>query len=507
VANRALAALGACAAIIALRAEAADPVFSLEELPAGGMRTAAAAIGDFDGDGRQDLLRVAFSGLPPGERRVLRVHLQSREGGVSRLPSFEVPLPSAAAYDVADVLPEPGEELILLVREGLLVVSLAREGAPRRELKIAGAQTLVAAADELGLPRIRIASRAFGADPWLWVPLLREVVALTPDGAVRARLEVGARAVFYAPRRPGPLAMGSDLQLRLDTPRIDLGDVDADGSADVVSIGRYSILVFLRRPDGSFARRPDRVLSPHLLEERDHLRGSGAVRGEARDLDGDGRLDLLLSVVSGALLDARTRTQVYLNRGGRWTLDAPDQVFESENEWCLEELIDLDGDGRPELVRSSVRFGVLALIETLVTRSIDAVVRVHRPDPERGFESEPWLRRKLELPIRFETGRPRGFVPTARFDLNGDGALDLLLSRGERRIEVWLGGKRAYAKRDAMQKLPSSGLLVGGDLRSDGLPDFALYDPRDPDAPVRVLYNLGTLPGTAPRMGPRAADR
>jgi hypothetical protein len=495
--------LGACALATALRAAAADPVFGLEELPADGLRSVAAEIADLDGDGAQDLLRAAFAGLPPDERRVLRVHLQSGDAGIPRRPSFELPLPEAAAYDLADVMPEPGEELILLVPDGLLVLSLARSDAPRWALEVKGSPSLVAAADELGLPRIRIASRAFGPEPWLWVPLLREIVALSPAGAVRARLEVGARANFYAPLRPGPLAMGSDLQLRLDTPRIDLGDVDGDGHSDVVAFGRYSIRVFLRRSDGSFARQPDRVLSPPLLGERDHLRGSGAVRGEARDIDGDGRLDLLLSVVSGALLDARTRTQVHRNRAGRWAIEAPDQVFESHSEWCLEELLDLDGDGRPELVRSSVRFGVLALIETLVTRSIDAVIRVHRPDPERGFESAPWLSREVELPISFETGRPLGFVPTGRYDLNGDGARDLLLSRGGQRIEVWLGGERAYRKRDASQKLPSSGRLVGGDLRADGLPDFALYDPRDPDAPLRILYNLGTLPGTAPRVGPR----
>ena len=254
-----------------------------------------------------------------------------------------------------------------------------------------------------------------------------------------------------------------------------------------------------QRPIGYWLKQADRLLDPRLVDERDHLRGSGAVRGEAHDIDGDGRLDLLLSAVSGALLDARTRTQVHLNRAGSWALDAPDRVFESEREWCLEELLDLDGVGRPELVRSSVRFGVLELIETLVTRSIDAVVRVYRPDPERGFGAQAWISRDVELPISLETGRPLGFVPTGRFDLNGDGARDLLLSRGDGRIEVWLGGARGYRKRSASQKLPSGGRLVGGDLRADGLPDFALYDPRDPQAPLRILYNLGTLPDTAPR--------
>jgi hypothetical protein len=492
----------------AARAAAADAAFEVRELPADGLRSVAAELADLDGDGRTDLLRVGFADVPPAERRVLRVHLQHPELGLPEAPSFELPLPEgAAAYDLADVKPAPGAELILLLPDGLLVLSLASPAAPRWRLPVAGGSSLAAAADELGLDRLRIASDAFGPEPWLLVPLLRETVALSSEGRELARWETGARANYYLQRRPGPLAMGTDLQLRLETPRLDLGDVDGDGATDVVALGRYEIRVFLRRAEGGFARAPDRVLAPPLVSERDHLRGSGAVRGEARDLDGDGRLDLLLSLVSGGLLDARTRTSVHLNRGGTWRLDAPERVFESEHEWCLEELIDLDGDRRPELVRTGVPFGVLALIEVLVTRAFDAEVRVYRPDPVHGFEAKPWLERELELPMSFESGRTLGFVPMARLDLNGDGHRDLLLSGAGEHLEVWLGGARAYARRDARQALRTTGRLTSGDIDADGLPDLALYDPRDPQASLRIARNLGVLEGTLPRVSARPREK
>jgi hypothetical protein len=491
-------------AAAALRAAAADPAFELRELPADGLRSVAAEIADLDGDGAADLLRVGFADIPPRERRVLRVHLQRAEGGLPERSSFELPLPAdAAAYDLADVMPAPGEELILLQPDGLLVVSLASVDAPRWRLPVAGGGTLAAGSDELGLDRLRIASRAFGPEPWLLVPLLRECVALSPDGRELARWEIGARANYYLARRPGPLAMGSDLQLRLDTPRIDQGDVDGDGRTDVVAIGRYELRVFLRRADGSFARAPDRVLRPPLVSERDHLRGSGAVRGEVRDLDRDGRADLVLSVVAGGLLDAHTRTSTYMNRDGGWKLEAPDGVFESDAAWTFEELLDLDGDGRTELVRTHVPFGVLALIEVLVTGALDADVSVHRLEPGGGFGKQPWLQRELELPVSFETGRMLGFVPTARLDLNGDGRRDLLTSGAGERLDVWLGGPGKYRKRHARQPLRSTGRLVSGDLDADGLPDLVLYDPRDPAAPLCIARNLGVLEGTLPRVTAR----
>jgi hypothetical protein len=466
------------------------------------MRSVAAEIADFDGDGAADLLRVGFAGIPPEERRALRVYLQ-REGRIPERPSFELPLPDdAAAYDVADVKPAPGEELLLLQPAGLLVLSLASAEAPRWSLPIAGGVTLAAGADELGLDRLRIVSRAFGPEPWLLVPLPRECAALSPEGRELARWDVGARANYYLARRPGPLSMGTDLQLRVDTPRLDPGDVDGDGRADLVAIGRYELRVFLRRPDGSFARAPDRVLRPPLVSERDHLRGSGAVRGEARDLDGDGRLDLLLSVVSGGLVDAHTRTSIYMNRGGAWNMAAPDRVFESAEAWTLEDLLDLDGDGRLELVRTGVPFGVLALIEVLLTRAFDAEVRVYRPDPEHGFAEQPWLRRELSLPMSFDTGRMLGFVPTARVDLNGDGQRDLLTSGAGDRLEIFLGGEGKY-RRSARQELRTSGRMISGDLDGDGLPDLVLYDPRDPGAALRIAHNRGILEGTLPRVGAR----
>ena len=154
-------------------------------------------------------------------------------------------------------------------------------------------------------------------------------------------------------------------------------------------------------------------------------------------------------------------------------------------------------------MRTTVPFGVLAFMEVLLTRAFDAEVHVHRADPLHGFEEEPWLHRELDLPMSFETGRLLGFIPTARFDLNGDGWRDVLTSGAGERIDVWLGGAGKYRKRHARQELRTTGRLVAGDLDADGLPDLVLYDPRDPGASLRIARNLGVLEGTLPRVTSR----
>jgi hypothetical protein len=286
-----------------------------------------------------------------------------------------------------------------------------------------------------------------------------------------------------------------------------VGDVDGDGRVDLVASSRHELRVFLRRADGSFPEAADRVVPIGRISERDHIRGSGAMRIDVREVNGDGRVDVLLSHASGAVTDARTVSSIHLNRGGSWEIDAPDQVFENEGSWTTDELIDLDGDGLPELVRVAMPLSVLELVEVLVTRALDAEVKVYRRGEEDPFDTKPWVSKKLGIPLSFETFRPKGFVPTVQADLNGDGHLDLVGSGGGDALEVFLGGpERRFRRRDARQDADSRGRVRFGDMDGDGLPDLVVYDPRLPDGSVRLAHNAGTLPDTVPRLRDVAAD-
>lgn len=479
----------------------ADDAFSISERGMHG-RTLAAEIVDLNGDGRNDLLQALFVSFPPTEERWFRAWLQEPDTGLPDAPQLEwrVP-PGVAAYDLADVLPTPGQELLLLRSEGVLVVSFAGGTPQEHEVRVPGASSLAAAEDERGLDRMRIAWSGLGPEPWLMVPLPGEIVALGADGGLRARLQSGTRANYLVPPRPGPVFVESELQIFLDVPVLAVGDVDGDERADLVASSRHEVRVFLRGEDG-FPVRPDRIIALRRVSEQDHVRGTGAVRAVFADLDHDGLLDAVVSHVSGGLTDAHTETTIHHNRGHGWDLSTPDQTFESSGAWTADQLVDLDGDGRLELLRIRVPVTVFEMVELLVTRAMDAQVSIHRARADGLFETEPWIERKLDIPFSFETGRPRGFIPTVNADLNGDGLLDFLSSDGGKGIEVFLGGSdHPFAKRQARQPLDSSqGRVRFGDLNGDGLADFVLYSPRLPDAPLRIATNLGTLPGSPPRM-------
>ena len=387
----------------------------------------------------------------------------------------------------------------------MLIVSFAGPEPVVREVRLPDGTTLAANQDERGLDRARLAWPGLGPEPWLILPMPGEMIALTPGGEVRARLEVPTRANYLVPPRPGPVFVESELQVFLDVPILAAGDVDGDGRTDLSASSRHDVRVFLRREDGSYPRTPDRLIELGLVSEQDHLRGSGTVRVQLVELNGDGLLDAIISEVSGALTDARTRTTIHINRGSGWNLEEPDQVLEANKSWTADQIIDLDGDRVPELVRLRIPVTVLEVVEMLITRAVDVEVGIHKIDETGAFAADPWVKRKLDIPFSFETGRPRGFIPTLNADLNGDGLRDFLSSGKGDRIEVFLGAvDGGFKKRHARQDVPSGGRVRFGDLNRDGLADFVLYAPRRPGAPVRIATNRGVLPGSPPHMSPAA---
>jgi hypothetical protein len=495
----ALAAAPTALAAVALpTAAAADAEpFAIRRVPSAG-RTAAAELADLDGDGRTDLLVAAFRGIPPRDTRELRVHFQRADGALPDAPDLALPLAEGAgAYDLVDLPDGPGVELALLGRDRVSVVAFPGRAARERELPLPG-PSVAAARDERGLDRLEM-TRA-GLPGRLLVPGQGELFVLDPAAGGAARLDVGARANYFLPPRPGPGIGENEVETFYDFPRIDAGDVDGDGRTDLVASNRFEIRVFRQDAEGGFAARASRVQEVGRVSEQDLIRGSGLVRVRAEDFDGDGRADLIVNYTAGGFLEARVRTTLHRNRGGAWDLARADQEIVCDGCFVAYDLLDLEGDGRVELVEARVPLGILELVEALLTRSVDAEVRIFARGDGPPFAPEPWLSTRTGIGFRLESFEPRGFFPTLRADWNGDGALDWIDSGDGEALQVYLGGSAAALReRVARQPFDAAGSLRIGDLDGDGLPDLLVFDRTRPDSPIRIGVNRGVLPGTPRR--------
>jgi hypothetical protein len=488
--------------LIALGAPAAGEPFDVQSLPTA-LRVVQADLVELDGDGVGDLAWIGVRGLPPDEERTLHVHYREAPGAhLSQAPQLARALPAGvAAYDFAEWDGRPGMELLLLRRDRIELLSLHGREVRSETIPVPGAPTIAVVQDERGVDRIRLARDGLGRARFL-VPGIGRALLLARDGDLVAGLEVGGRANFFAPPRPGPIITESEVEFYFDHPKLSTGDVDGDGRSDLIASDRHALRVFLQDEAGGFSAEPQRTLPLQRLSQEDHIRNVGGVRVDPYDFDRDGRMDLLISSTRGSLFGGTTEVEILLNRDGGWRLDAPDQRFRVEGGVAVHQILDLDGDGRAELVSVRIPTGVIELVEVLLTRAIDAEISIRRAGAERPFEDEPWQRWKLGVPISFETFRARGFVPTLAVDVDGDGRHDLLGSGDGKQLEVRLGSARGgYRRRDASQRLDTGGRIRFGDADGDALPDFVLYDSRRPGTPIRIARNRGVLGGPALTSG------
>jgi len=479
-----------------------EDIFDIQEISSQG-RVVTAKLADFNGDHRVDLMLVSLDGIPPRETRTIWVYLREDDDKFPAEPSHSLPLPPwSSVYDVADLKDTPGEELVLLRPDGVTIFSIANAKGKQWDLPVTGPSTVGAADDERGFDPFRLVYSDFGDEPWILVPQIGVISALAADGALLAQIKVGRRANYFVAPQSGPFSMESNIQLFLDVPKVTVGDVDGDGSSDIVAATRHEIRVFLRADDGSFPPHADQILPIGLIGKRDHMRGSGSVVSTLRDIDGDGRLDLMITHVEGSLADAITNTYVFYNRGGNWNLDDPDDTFTSNGTMGSDLLVDVDRDGRPDLVRIQTKFSIFEIIELLLTQEIDTQVSVHRLEPDGHFGTKPWVKKKISTGISFDTFRPKGFLPSTGLDLNADGRMDFITSANGKGIEVYLGSEtRPFARRSAIQKFPTAGTISFADFDDDGLLDFVLFDSQEFDGLVRIGRNLGTLPGSVRHAG------
>lgn len=472
---------------------AADDLFDVTVLRTRG-RTVAAELVELNGDGRTDLLQVVIAGLPPSEQRTVRVFFQRAEGTLATAPDFETPLPpDGGGYDLADVRDTPGVELILARPADLMILSLRDANVQTWTIALPAPGSVWAGRDDRGLERISLMCADCGGNATFLVPQFGHLAVLSADGTLVAQLDVGSRINYLVPARPSVLFSESELQVFVDVPRLSLGDVNGDGNTDIVSATRYEVRSFLNQGDGRFARAPSRTLPLRLMTERDHVRGSGGASAQAADMDGDGKLDLLVSHLSGGLTNAQLEARLHMSAAGPWDTQ-PTVTLRNNAALGSDTPIDLDGDGRLELLRLSMPFSVLEVVEALVTRSVDARFSIFRLAANGTLETKAWATVDVELPINFETFRGKGFLPAWHLDLNADGQRDLITSGGGETVEVFLGGGgHRYGQRAGRQSVDTSGLLRNGDIDADQLPDLVMFDPWVNDATVRICRNRGAL--------------
>ncbi len=383
---------------------------------------------DLDGDGRTDLVlylgaRGAAAGLAA---------LFQDAGGTFSPPLITEAPEGAFAFSLADAAPPRGTDIVALAAEGATAVSFTREGAARttlcaRELLFSGTAGLPPriferqmdldgdGRDDLLLPVDGGYEIRFGeADGALSPPVLIEA------GAARTTTSDGESSLRYT----------------RSVPRLSAADMDADGLPDLCIFDAEGLSWYRQSPRRSFPPAPSDGIRLRFLAEApggDLLERSDVA---LRDVNGDVRPDLVIARTrsrSGALSELVTYVTILLGRKEGGMAREMDEVIPIAGILGgMPVFDDIDGDGRLDMCLSVYGSGISEGGRRLLLRRVSAEYQIFRgTGATPPFARVPDVRLVESIPLddfnRFGT---RCFA-SIEGDLDGDGISELVRRRGE----------------------------------------------------------------------------
>ncbi len=147
---------------------------------------------------------------------------------------------------------------------------------------------------------------------------------------------------------------------------------------------------------------------------------------------------------------------------------------------------DLDGDGRQDLLLATIaKLNVISGLQIFLTRQVDIQLMAFLNGPEGRYSREPDFVRDFTVPLSMYATRDdfsidTPFFPNVEGDFNRDGRRDLVIKRTRTVLAVYPGTDRGVFAGTPLVELPVDALydktsIHVADLNGDGLSDLILH--------------------------------
>ncbi|MBI3271926.1 MAG: VCBS repeat-containing protein [Planctomycetes bacterium] len=426
-----------------------------------GGRIQTVATQDVNDDGLLDLIVIHCGEVRGGlSGRWVSVFLQQRGAGFPGLPDQTFAAdPSAAAVAFLRLGWEKGLTLALFRSDGVIYHAWNGE---RWEL----------------LPRRLLFTRTFFQAPQAdALPVFRYPIDIDRNGLDELLVpqEDGYRIYFQHQGgkfgRISPIALagarsvtrgsGNALVANYAIPRLEVEDVNGDWRRDLVTCSGSRFSYWLQDERGAFPSTPSATFDLEFLKasvQRNRVQASFTT---LVDVNGDQSADLIVAQTSGdvgVFESLVTKIVLYLGRKGAPFSETPDQILNLKGVSIDPQLVDVNGDGRTDLVVSSFRTDLLGAAKSALLQAVNVSYYIFLFDPKTNRFSDDYdFERMVTIPTDSIEKGGRG-LPHIYFsgDFDGDKRNDMVTLSGEGRLAVYRG-------REGVGLFHSSGLAYEKD--------------------------------------------
>ncbi|MEO0651415.1 MAG: VCBS repeat-containing protein [Planctomycetota bacterium] len=304
--------------------------------------------------------------------------------------------------------------------------------------------------------------------PELVVPGLESVglwrLTLDDQGRLGARRELEVEVPVSVERDPVYGDLTDRLFSRLSIPGLFATDLNGDGRDDLVVVSGVRQGFHLAREDGSFATEPDREVDLSLF--RDETSGTGVRPGETVTLEAGASLtrrDVNSDGVPDHVVAAGRKVWVFPSGADGPQFETPSAILKSGDDVTKALIVELDADGRPDLLLLRLEVPSIATLVRGIVFSFDVELKTNGYRNVGGgkFETRPAWSSTIEFripPLRDLVGDPyslfedlaeaaESYRILCEGDFDGDGALDLAAATEDGdAIELWLGAAAEAAQ-------------------------------------------------------------
>ncbi|MEP1741035.1 MAG: VCBS repeat-containing protein [Kangiellaceae bacterium] len=304
----------------------------------------------------------------------------------------------------------------------------------------------------------------------------------------------------------------SQNDISFSEPRVFNIDTNFDQRTDLVTFKDNQMVSYEQTQDGLFSSIPNTISLPNEIsalpwwsirgadgESVDQSQLEHRMVETIEDINGDGISDLMVKQTqSSGVLDRQNNYEIYYGKNQQGILYFNSEVdtrISAEGTLSGLQIIDVNDDGRKEIMVSSFDIGVSQIIGALMSGSIDQDVYLFTLDEKDKFNAEPLFSEEVDLNFSLSSGRS-GQPVILSADLNGDGLNEMLLSANEERLAIYTGKAdeemfESRAKRHRLQLPKDGSMLSASDLNNDQSDEIIVrYGKQDDEKDRRKIIIL-----------------